>query len=206
MMGAGPNPEPTIARNARMDPLRIFRRFFPAGSDNAYHVYGALVAQARRPYFYAGLDVADTLDGRFDMILLHAALVLHRLNAADGDKSLAQDLVDVMFADLDRSLREMGVGDLSVAKKIKPMAQAFSGRADAYGRALDAGSTDDLAAAIARNLFPLAGDISSSARGIANYALAARDALGAQQIGEIRAGQIAFPDPERASRGGEGAP
>ena len=179
-----------------MDPLRIFRRFFPAGSDNAYHVYGALVAQARRPYFYAGLDVADTLDGRFDMILLHAALVLHRLNAADGDKSLAQDLVDVMFADLDRSLREMGVGDLAVPKRIAKLAADYNGRRTAYEAALGEGD-EALAAALARNVYGRT-DAAVGAP-LARYVKQVEAALAEAPFAAFERGPIPFPAPEEQS-------
>jgi cytochrome b pre-mRNA-processing protein 3 len=181
-----------------MGPLRIFSRLFANDGDNAYHVYGAVVAQARRPYFYSELGVPDTLDGRFDMILLHLALVLQRLKEGREEKGLSQDVVDVMFADLDRNLREMGVGDLSVAKKIKPMAAAFSGRTDAYCRAIAEGALDDLAAAIARNVFPDDDGIPAAALQLADYALDASRRLSRQGLSALCAGQLDFPDPEEA--------
>lgn len=179
-----------------MGPLRIFGRLFANGGDNAYHVYGAVVAQARCPYFYVELGVPDTLDGRFDMILLHLALVLRRLKVGAEEKRLSQDIVDVMFADLDRNLREMGVGDLSVSKKIKPMAAAFSGRSESYGRALDDGAGDALAAAIARNIFPDADNVPPAALRLAEYALDAARRLERQDLSDLCSGRIDFPDPQ----------
>ena len=78
-------------------------------------LYGATMAQARRPEFFRDLAVPDTLDGRFDMLALHMVLLLRRLKA-DGEvnRALAQELLDLMFADMDRSFREMGVGDYSI--------------------------------------------------------------------------------------------
>lgn len=178
--------------------LRLFSRLFASHGDNAYQVYGAVVAQARSPFFYAELAVPDTLDGRFDMILLHLAVVLQRLKEGSGGQALAQDVVDVMFADLDRNLREMGVGDLSVAKKIKPMAAAFSGRTDAYGRALAEGARDDLAAAIARNVFPDSEDVPGAARRLADYAFDTAARLARQDLEKLRAGRLDFADPGEA--------
>ena len=101
--------------------------------------------------FYADWGVPDTLDGRFDMISLHAFLVLDRLKGTE--QAFRQGLVDEFFADMDRSLREMGVGDLSVGKKVRKMAEVFYGRVAAYDQAL-AGPDGALEAAIARNVFP----------------------------------------------------
>jgi cytochrome b pre-mRNA-processing protein 3 len=97
--------------------------------DAALRLYHAIVAQARAPVFFAGFGVPDTFDGRFELIALHGYLVLNRLKA-EGPRmaELAQELFDVMFADFDRGLREMGVGDLGVGRQVKTMAQAFYGR------------------------------------------------------------------------------
>src|ERR1700761_176269 len=96
-------------------------------------LYAKAVAQARQPVFYAEREVPDTVDGRFDLLVLHVFLLLHRLGAeGKATKSLNQGLFDLMFADMDRSLREMGVSDMSVGKRVKDMARAFYGRVDAY--------------------------------------------------------------------------
>ncbi len=101
-----------------------------------HRTYGAVVAQARLPVFYARYGVPDTLDGRFELIALHMFLVLHRLRAETEAEGFRQALFDLLFADMDRSLREMGVGDLSVGKQVKRMAEGFYGRIDAYRRGL----------------------------------------------------------------------
>lgn len=104
-------------------------------------LYGAIVRQARTPLFYTDLGVADTVDGRFDMIALHTALVVRRLQDGGGDgPDMAQELFDLLFADMDRNLREMGVGDLSVGKHIRKMAEAYLGRAAAYDAGLAQGA------------------------------------------------------------------
>ncbi len=137
----------------------------------ADRLYRRLVERAREPVFYALCGVPDTLDGRFDMIVLHVALVVRRLRAGDvPEKALAQMLFDTMMDDMDRSLREMGVGDLGVGRRVKAMAKAFYGRARAYDVALDAGPTA-LAEALGRNLFADADARPEQIRMVADYAL-----------------------------------
>ena len=115
-------------------------------------LYVKAVAQARLPVFYAEREVPDTVDGRFDLLVLHMFLLLHRLGA-DGKpmRRVTQGLFDLMFADMDQSLREMGVSDMRVGKKVKEMARAFYGRVDAYEPAL--GDSAKLEEALARNLY-----------------------------------------------------
>ena len=110
-----------------------------------------MVSHARDPEFYAGHGVPDTLDGRFELIALHLFLVLHRLRDDAAAGRFGQALFDRMFADMDRALREMGTGDLSVGRQVKRMAQGFYGRAAAYQAGL-AGERP-LEEALARNLF-----------------------------------------------------
>src|SRR5436305_13961508 len=127
--------------------MRLSRLFRKAPAPEQ-RVYEAIVAAARHPRPYAEWAVPDTVDGRFDMISLYLFLVLDRLRGAEAP--FRQRLTDAFFADMDRSLREMGVGDLSVAKKIRKMAESFYGRIAAYDRAMTEGA-DALAAALARN-------------------------------------------------------
>ncbi|MCP4330785.1 MAG: hypothetical protein GY791_20545 [Alphaproteobacteria bacterium] len=117
-------------------------------------LYMAAVGQARRGTFYRSGGVPDTLDGRFDMIALHVFLILHRLRSAHGrGKLVGQALFDTMFADMDENLRELGVGDLAVGRRVKTMAKALYGRIAAYQAALGSPRADDLAAALSRNLY-----------------------------------------------------
>jgi cytochrome b pre-mRNA-processing protein 3 len=116
--------------------------------------YAAIVSQARRPAFYESLGVPDTLDGRFDLIVLHASLYLKRLRSAGPDgRNLAQAVFDSMFDNLDQSLRELGVGDVTLPKKIRAMVSAFYGRAAAYDKALTEESGAALAEALCRNIY-----------------------------------------------------
>lgn len=108
----------------------------------AAELYGQVVARARSPEFYAEMGVTDDLDGRLDMVIVHAHLLFRRLKAVDGDLAgsahrLSQYVFDYMMSDMDRSLREIGVGDLSVGKQMKKIAKAFYGRSEAVEAALD---------------------------------------------------------------------
>jgi cytochrome b pre-mRNA-processing protein 3 len=128
----------------------ILQSLFGRKPGPATRLYGAIVAAARQEKFYSDMGVPDTLDGRFDMIVVHMFLVLNRLRG--GNEKFRQELTDVFFADLDRTLREMGVGDLSVSKKIRPMAEAFAGRIQAYATAIEQGDGEMLQA-LQRNVY-----------------------------------------------------
>jgi len=113
-------------------------------------LYMAAVAKARDPRLYLDHGVTDTVDGRFDLVVLHVMLAIRRLRAAgEVGKQVSQDMFDYMFLDMDRSLREMGVGDLSVGRHIKSMAKAFYARAEACEAGLDAAQSGDMTALIA---------------------------------------------------------
>jgi cytochrome b pre-mRNA-processing protein 3 len=155
-----------------------------------------IVAKARQPFFYAQLDVPDTVDGRFDMIALHAILVVDRLaKSGPRAKDLSQRLFDEMFADMDRSLREMGVGDLSVGRKVRTMAEVFYGRARAYRDALSRNDMPALEQALVRNIFPETVK-AASVSALAAYVSAAARLLAERSDAEIMTGQLSFPDPE----------
>ena len=117
-------------------------------------LYGRIVERARDPAFFTEGGVPDTLEGRFELIALHAGLVMRRLGREPRAAEFNQALFDFLFADLDLNLREMGVGDMGVGKKVKSFAEHFMGRLRAYDEALSAGAGPDaLAAALDRNLF-----------------------------------------------------
>ncbi len=173
--------------------LSLFKR--KASRNSVRAVYGAIVAAARHPKLYADWGVPDTVDGRYDMIVLHTVLVLDRL-ASEGRaaQDLAQGLTDEVFADMDRSLREMGVGDLSVGKKVRRMAEVFYGRVQAYSGALKSGDSAALAEALYRNVFAGTGSRDGSGL-LADHALRLRRHLHERPIGPILSGEIDFPDP-----------
>lgn len=176
----------------------LFGLFRKGPSESAHAVYGSIVAQARQPAFYMGYAVPDTVEGRFEMILLHATLVFARLKDDDvGARILAQEVLDVFFTDMDRSLREMGVGDLSVGKKMKKLGRAYAGRSQAYDRGLAAGDAAELAAALKRNVFAgLDGpEVEAGAARLARCALAAAASLAAVPTARLLAADLPWPDP-----------
>jgi len=171
---------------------RFLRRERQSGRI-ASALYGTIVAQARAPAFYARLGVADSVDGRFELLVVHLALVLRRFRDADDEaKDIGQGVFDLFCADMDRSLREMGVGDLSVPKRMKRLAEAYYGRAAAYGAALDAGDGEALAEVARRNLLGGAG---GTADEIAAYLVEAAVAIQSAPPTAFGAGGLAWPDP-----------
>jgi cytochrome b pre-mRNA-processing protein 3 len=183
--------------------LARFRRNSQARTIHA--LYGAIVAQARSVAFYADYRVPDTVEGRFDLIVLHLVLLLKRLGhraetARDfgqaflGQALLGQELFDAFCRDLDANLREMGVGDLAVPKRMQAFAEAFYGRQTAYLAALDAADARIFEKALARNIFPAGND--AGAAQLARYARAAVTRLDAQDDGALIRGEVVFPSPE----------
>jgi cytochrome b pre-mRNA-processing protein 3 len=162
-------------------------------------LYGAVVAQARSASFYTDYGVADTVEGRFDLIVLHLVLLLRRLGQeTDLGKSLGQDLFDEFCRDLDANLREMGVGDLAVPKRMQRFAEAFYGRQSAYGEALSRADRRDFEKALARNIYQ--GREGDDAARLAQYARAVIDDLDAQRDDALNRGAVAFLKPEALVR------
>jgi cytochrome b pre-mRNA-processing protein 3 len=158
-------------------------------------LYGAIVAQARSTSFYADYGVPDTVEGRFDLLVLHLVLLLRRLGLRpDAARGLGQDLFDAFCRDLDANLREMGTGDLAVPKKMQAFAAAFYGRQAAYLRALEAAEPQAFEKALQRNIFAAGGD--AGAAQLAAYARAAMRRLDAQDDGALMRGEVVFPSPE----------
>lgn len=158
----------------------------------AERLYDAVVEQARTPGFYADFGVADHLEGRFDLLVLHLHLVIRRLSAT-GDpaaRKAAQALFDTFFHDMDRTLRAMGVGDMSVGTKVKDMVRAYYGRCAAYEEAL--AGEGDLAAAITRNVYQGAED-AAQAPALAAYVQRAREGIDAMPVEELMRGSVTFP-------------
>ena len=159
----------------------------------AERLYLAAVDQARDPAFYMHGDVPDTVDGRFDMIALHVYLLLRRLRQG-GDPAAAataQALFDAMFADMDRSLREMGVGDLGVGRRVKAMAKVFYGRVAAYDRGLET-EDDALTAALARNVFRTAPASQTALAALAVYVRREAASLAVQPLDALLGGRVQF--------------
>jgi cytochrome b pre-mRNA-processing protein 3 len=171
-------------------------RFRNGPQANIRALYGAIVAQARGPLFYGDYGVPDTVEGRFDMILLHVYLVWRRLSNSGPGRGVAQEVFDLFFKDMDESMRELGVGDLSVPKKVRAMGEAFYGRSGAYDAALEEPTDETLAAALGRNIFDGAENAQAAARRLARYVRAADRALAQQPAEDFAGGKIVFPAPE----------
>jgi cytochrome b pre-mRNA-processing protein 3 len=145
-----------------------------------------LIAQARASVFFTQLGVPDTLDGRFDLVVLHAWLVLERV---ETEPALAQALIDEVFLQFDEALRELGTGDAGMNRRLKTLAGMFYGRLQAYRSTTN---LDELAQAIWRNLYRGDERRHPEARALATYATAARSRLA---IGEPTQGPLDFEFP-----------
>ncbi len=162
-------------------------------------LYKRVAGAARQPGLYGDLGVPDTIEGRFEALSLHMVLALRALrHKPDPASDVARDLTDAFFRDLDASLREMGVGDTSVPKRMKTLAEAFYGRAGVYDAALDSGDEAALAAALGRNVCGSDGP----ALELARYALAADNALKPVTAESMLADGPRFPAPEGFASGG----
>lgn len=159
----------------------------------AERLYAAAVDQARRPEFYTELGVADAIDARFELYTLHVVLILERLKGA-GEQAAetSQTLFDVYLKALDGALREMGVGDLTVPKKMRKLGESFYGRVKAYDEAFGSDDPRAVSAALARSVY---GDEAATERGeaLAVYVRRARAALAVQAVEEICDGSAAWP-------------
>jgi cytochrome b pre-mRNA-processing protein 3 len=169
--------------------LSLFRK--TTAPEPVYAVYRAIVAQSRQKRFYADWSVPDTVTGRFDMISLHLALLFRRLRHDDaGGKDFSQAVFDLFFKDMDRSLREMGAGDLAVPKKIQKMGNIFFGLLAALNDAMDRKDLPALEAVLSRNVFD--GASGEHIYALAEYLLAEDIKLSTQSAATITAGAIAF--------------
>ncbi len=168
----------------------ILGRLFKAREKREKRLYEAIVAAARHVRFYEDMRVADSIDGRFEMIVLHLFLVLNRLKG-EGVEDLRQKLTDEFFADMDRSLRELGVSDVAVGKKVRKIAESYFGRVTAYDRALSA-NPKVLEEAISRNVYP-DGAPEESIRAMTGYFSDAVKHLGTMSSEQILLGELNFP-------------
>jgi cytochrome b pre-mRNA-processing protein 3 len=164
-------------------------------ADTIQGLYGAIVAQARKPAFYADYGVADTPEGRFDMILLHLILFVRRLRREpDAIRAWGQGVFDLFCRDMDHNFREMGIGDLAVPKHMHRVAEAFYGRAAAYDAALEGGD-EQLTVVLARNIFPQSAGPPEGAARLAAYVRGAIEELDRQEAEVFAQARVGFPDP-----------
>ncbi|MDF3155759.1 ubiquinol-cytochrome C chaperone family protein [Mesorhizobium sp. XAP10] len=175
----------------------MFQRFFGreryANRAITEALYAQIVAAARQTVFYSHWNVPDTPLGRFEMLSLHMFLFQHRLRGESGAaQEVAQVLIDEFFLDVDHSLRELGIGDVGVPKRMKKLAKMFYGRTAAYDDALERNDHEALTAALARNVRPDAGAWLEASL-LANYVTDARNHLVAQTSESIVSGTLTFP-------------
>ncbi len=156
-------------------------------------LYAAAVEQARDPAFYTVLRVTDEIDARFELYTLHVLLLVLRLRDEDGvdaeqGAEAAQNLFDVYVSALDNALRELGVNDVTMAKKMRRLGEALYGRMTAYETALRAGDAAALADGLARNVYGT--EDRASGEGLAAYGLRARAGLARQPLDAILTGPV----------------
>ena len=177
-------------------PFNHFRKPRNPSRGTIEAIYGMIVTQAREPLFYRDLGVPDTVNGRFDLLVLHLWMVLRRFKSIEGDTNLSQALFDHFCDDMDANLREMGVGDLTVPKRMQAFGEAFYGRAAAYDLALAVGA-EPLAQALCRNI--LNGQDIENARRLALYVETAVARLAGLDEAALQSGSWRFPSPARVS-------
>lgn len=175
---------------------RLFGRERQANRAITDALYSRIVAAARQPAFYSEWDVPDTPLGRFEMISLHMFLLQHRLHGETGpSREIAQDLIDEFFAEVDQSLRELGIGDMGVPKRMKKLARMFYGRTAAYADALTRDDIAGLTEALRRNVRPDAPTWPEGSA-LAGYVMRAWALLRNQTSDDITAGRLQFPVAE----------
>jgi cytochrome b pre-mRNA-processing protein 3 len=176
-------------------PFNHFRKPRAPSRGTIEAIYGMIVTQAREPSFYRDLGVPDTVNGRFDLLVLHLWLVLRRFKLADGGTGLSQALFDRFCDDMDANLREMGVGDLTVPKRMQAFGEAFYGRVAAYDLALSEGP-EPLAQALCKNI--LNGQDIEKARRLAIYVERGIAGLAGLDEAELLGAAWKFPSPAEA--------
>jgi cytochrome b pre-mRNA-processing protein 3 len=174
--------------------LPFFRR--GARPDTISILYGMIVAQARLPCFYRDYGVPDSVNGRFDLIVLHMSLFLRRLaHEPAAIRRLGQGVFDLFCRDMEQNMREMGIGDLAVPKEMRKIGAAFYGRSQAYEAALGAADSAALAIALARNVYGQDVSQAPGAGRLAAYMLKAVGHLALQDGAALARGELRFPDP-----------
>ncbi|MEN0040557.1 MAG: ubiquinol-cytochrome C chaperone family protein [Pseudomonadota bacterium] len=163
--------------------------------SHADRLYGAVVARARDPLFFRRFEVPDTFDGRFEALVLHLFLLHHRLkDGSDQARAVSQDVFDSFIDDMDAALREAGVGDQVVPKRINKMTRVFYGRTGAMEKALASDErTQAIAEAMARNLRPDEDSVNQADHALADYMLAGVEKLAAMQEADILTSDDPWP-------------
>ncbi|MGV1783241.1 MULTISPECIES: ubiquinol-cytochrome C chaperone family protein [Agrobacterium] len=158
--------------------------------------YAILTAAARTPAFYLDLGVPDTVMGRFEMLSIVMILYFRRTKSSGvSGQEIAQEIVDAFFQDIDHSIRELGIGDQGVPKRMKKFAGMFYGRLESYAAALDASDPVALAAALRRNIYPQTDEKAPELEGLAGWMMEASSTLSAGSEETIATGSLKLPLP-----------
>ena len=182
-----------------------WRRDRAARKVSANGLYQTALIQSRDPVFYTECAVPDTMDGRFDLLALHATLVMERLEELGPEgRKLAQAFFDVLFKQIELSLREIGIGDLGVPKHMAKMMKALNGRAYVYHAAMVNHDENALEHAIARNVYRTdAANIPEGAHIIGRYMKYSHRALRTYSLEDFQNAVVAFPpvlEPKKDAR------
>ena len=188
-------PEGSLAEPTMLWPFNRFRKPRTPLHGTIEAIYGMIVTQAREPSFYRDLGVPDTVNGRFDVLVLHLWMVLRRFGTAGHGATASQSLFDRFCEDMDANLREMGVGDLAVPRRMRGFGEAFYGRSAAYDLAFASGK-EPLAQALCRNI--LDGEGMENARRLATYVERAVEGLTNLDEAAIFGTAWTFPLPVQA--------
>lgn len=165
----------------------------------AARLLDVVIDQARRPAFYTSYGVPDTMLGRYEMVCLHAYVLLRRLKRVGGQgPRVAQTLHDKIFDDFDVALREVGLGDMGISKRMKKLARNLHGRISAYEHGLAAGD-DEMAAALRRNLYASTDPSDAEVAAMIAYMRHARDVVDACEPDALWEARPMFPDPTSGS-------
>lgn len=185
-----------ILKQSNLGFMMIFGLFGKKNGNAAIvkRQYALLTAAARRPYLYTDLDVPDTVMGRFEMLSASLILYFRRTrNSQRAGQEIAQEIIDAFFEDVDHSIRELGVGDVGVPKRMKKLASMFYGRLESYAAALERRDRNELAAALKRNFHPETDDQALSMLSLADYLLSAEAQLAQQGEDVVETGRIDLP-------------
>ena len=164
-------------------------------------LYGGFAGQARQPIFYISFDVPDSVDGRFEMVALHAYLVFRRLKGQGAEiDRLTQATYDVMFKQMDLALHELGAADLGVGRRIKHMTESLNGRIQVYDEPLVGADDAALGDALRRNLYGTVEVSDAALAAMVAYTRAAATQLTGQNTAALAAGEITFPTPDEFIR------
>ncbi|WP_322989113.1 MULTISPECIES: ubiquinol-cytochrome C chaperone family protein [unclassified Hoeflea] len=162
--------------------------------------YALITQAARSPVFYEHMGVPDTVMGRFEMIAVHLILYLRRTGTAGvAAQGIAQEIVDAFFEDIDHSIRELGIGDMGVPKRMKKLARMFYGRVKSYGQAIESGDEAVLADALGRNIHPDDADAARSMQQLSHWVMQTARALEQTDEDTLASGRLTYP-PATAER------